>query len=86
MGGRLFAMVSEWMVNGNIIEFIEAHRDANRFKLVGLTPALTSPIADEITLDSSKALPGGAVYARRGDDTWRPEGGMNSSADCYSTA
>jgi len=34
MEGRLFAMVSEWMVNGNINEFIGAHRDANRFKLV----------------------------------------------------
>ena len=34
MGKRLFAMVSEWMVNGNINEFIGAHRDANRFKLV----------------------------------------------------
>ena len=28
------AMVSEWMVNGNINEFINVHRDANRFKLV----------------------------------------------------
>ena len=36
MGTKVFAMVSEWMVNGNIIEFIEAHRDANRFELVGL--------------------------------------------------
>ena len=27
-------MVSEWMVNGNINEFIKAHRDANRFDLV----------------------------------------------------
>ena len=35
MGERLFAMVSEWMVNGNIVEFIKAHREANRFKLVG---------------------------------------------------
>ena len=35
MGKRLFAMVSEWMVNGNIIEFVEAHRNANRFELVG---------------------------------------------------
>ena len=34
MGKRLFAMVSEWMVNGNINEFIGAHRDANRFELV----------------------------------------------------
>ena len=35
MGGKLFAMVSEWMVNGNIIEFVKAHRDVNRFELVG---------------------------------------------------
>jgi len=36
MGTKVFAMVSEWMVNGNINEFVEAHRDANRFELVGL--------------------------------------------------
>jgi len=35
MGKNLLAMVSEWMVNGNITEFIKAHRDANRFELVG---------------------------------------------------
>jgi len=35
MGGRLFAMISEWMVNGNINEFVKAHRDANRLELVG---------------------------------------------------
>ena len=29
-----FAMVSEWMPNGNINEFVKAHRDVNRFKLV----------------------------------------------------
>ena len=30
-----FAMVSEWMMNGNINEFIEANGEANRFELVG---------------------------------------------------
>jgi len=35
MGERLFAMISEWMVNGNIVDFVEAHREANRFELVG---------------------------------------------------
>jgi hypothetical protein len=29
-----FGMVSKWMGNGNINEFVEAHRDVNRFKLV----------------------------------------------------
>ena len=58
MGTKVFAMVSEWMVNGNIIEFIEAHRDANRFELVGLPlPSLTPPVADEIISGSSKASP-----------------------------
>ena len=35
MGEGLFAMVSDWMINGNINEFIKAHRDTNRFELVG---------------------------------------------------
>ena len=34
MGDSEFAMVSEWMTNGNINEFVKAHRDANRFELV----------------------------------------------------
>ena len=38
MKKKLFAMVSEWMVNGNINEFVKAHRDANRFALVGFFP------------------------------------------------
>jgi len=29
-----FAMISEWMVNGNINEYIKANGDANRFELV----------------------------------------------------
>ena len=29
-----FAMVSEWMTNGNINEFIEEHRGVNRLELV----------------------------------------------------
>jgi len=35
MGDNHFAMVSEWMENGNTNEFVEAHRDVNRFELVG---------------------------------------------------
>jgi len=30
-----FAMVSEWVVNGNINEFVEARPDADRLELVG---------------------------------------------------
>ena len=28
------AMVSEWMANGNINQFVSAHQDVNRFELV----------------------------------------------------
>ena len=31
---KQLTMVSEWMVNGTVNEFIKAHRDANRFELV----------------------------------------------------
>ena len=33
-------MVSEWMTNGNIKEFITVHQDANRFELVSLLSKL----------------------------------------------
>ena len=43
MTGAEFVMVSEWMVNGNINEFVEACPDADRFGLVGfLLEALPS--------------------------------------------
>ena len=34
MTGAEFAMVSEWMVNGNINDFVKANPDANRLELV----------------------------------------------------
>ena len=36
MDSHEFVMVSEWMENGNINEFIKAHTDVNRFELVRL--------------------------------------------------
>ena len=42
IGGR-FAMVSGWMANGNINQFVATHRDANRFELVGPPPASCYP-------------------------------------------
>ena len=35
MSDNQFMMVSEWMADGNITQFIKTHRDVNRFKLVG---------------------------------------------------
>ena len=46
MGNNKFAMVSEWMVNGNVNEYIKAYRHVNRFELVGLALLLASLLAD----------------------------------------
>ena len=32
-----FAMVSDWMANGNINDFVKAHLDANRLELVRIS-------------------------------------------------
>ena len=50
MAKNMFAMVSGWMENGNINEFVKAHRGVNRFELVSfsfelLTPRLSLTIA-----------------------------------------
>ena len=43
MTGTQFVMVSEWMANGNINEFVEVHPDTYRLGLVGfLLAALLS--------------------------------------------
>ena len=34
--GAQFVMVSEWMVNGDINQFLKVHLNADRFELVGL--------------------------------------------------
>ena len=35
MSENRFAMASNWMMNGNIREFVKAHSDADRLGLVG---------------------------------------------------
>ena len=59
MDTREFAMASEWMGNGNINEFIKAHRDANRFQLVGFYSGYRPHPSLIIGSDSSKASLGG---------------------------
>ena len=38
-----FAMVSEWMINGNVNEFIKKHINVNRFELVNLLVSTAEP-------------------------------------------
>ena len=44
-----FAMVSEWMTNGNISQFVTTHPGANRFELVSLPlkSLRSSPVVDD---------------------------------------
>ena len=77
MSNNQFAMVSEWMVNGTINEFVKTHRDVNRFKLV------QSRSYHILHLSLMKSFPtarrrrsGVGVYAQPGDDTRGLEGGM----------
>jgi hypothetical protein len=37
MSEAQFIMVSDWMVNGNIKDFVKKHPDANRLELVGFS-------------------------------------------------
>ena len=60
MRGKHFAMVSEWMVNGSINEFIKANRDANRFTLVGLP--FRSLLRPALTLRQLKGVTKGLIY------------------------
>jgi serine/threonine protein kinase len=57
MNGNHFAMVSEWMFNGSINEFIRVKRDANRFELVGCLSSFLPHLALMVPSDSSKASP-----------------------------
>jgi hypothetical protein len=43
-----FAMVSEWMKNGNIRSFVVAHRNADRYKLVRLPAQLAVLISNDL--------------------------------------
>lgn len=41
MGENRFVMISEWMANGNINEFIQVHWEANPFELVRFHPTVS---------------------------------------------
>jgi len=48
MSGTQFAMVSEWMPNGNISQFVKAHQNTNRFELVSFSRGfLQSSVVDD---------------------------------------
>lgn len=73
-----FAMVSEWMPNGNINQFVEAHRDANRFELVSFPSRFLSfsLIANDCV--AGRCREGLDPCARAGNGSWGPQGGTFS--------
>jgi len=50
MSKAQFAMVSDWMANGNINDFVKARPDANRLELVGPTHSLTVLASSSLTI------------------------------------
>ena len=63
MSEAQLAMVSEWMTNGNINEFIKVNPNANRLKLVGISreipPFAEGSLMIEQLIRSWKGLLGG---------------------------
>ena len=52
--GDQFAMISEWMANGNINEFIKVHWEANPFELVRSRSSHLPGLLLTIVHDSSR--------------------------------
>ena len=80
MTGNRFAMVSEWMTNGNINEFVTAHRDVNRFELVSSPFKLPRqpPIADDYLAPVvMRCSEGVDLYARSRNGPWGSQGGAS---------
>jgi hypothetical protein len=78
-----FAMVSEWMSNGNINEFVTAHQDANRFKLVScpFEPQQPPPVvADYVVPVVGRRRKGLDLHARSENGPRGPQRGASSKA------
>jgi len=70
-----FSMVSEWMPNGNINQFVSARQDANRFELVRWPFKLLyyAAVADDCAASiAERRRKGFNLYARPGYDPRRP--------------
>ena len=73
-----FAMVSEWMVNGNINQFVTAHREANRFELVSfLSKLLQYLLVVDVASLVERRREGFDLHARPGDDPRGSQGGTS---------
>ena len=81
MAENRLGMVSEWMPNGNIKEFVMAHQDANRFELVGFPfEFLIPPVVVDHYATSAVGRRGEGLdpYPRSGNGSWGSQRGMSS--------
>ena len=61
-----FSMVSEWMSNGNINQFVAVNRDANRFEIVSSlsAPQRSSQVIDNCVASTvERCCKGPGLYA-----------------------
>lgn len=72
-----FAMVSVWMENGNINEFIAAHPEADRLSLVGCPKASLSFFDDEWRLLAGGRRQWTDIPPQQWNDSWGPQGSMS---------
>ena len=53
MSDSQFAMISDWMVNGNVNDFVKGHPDTDRLDLVGFQlKILTAFASGRLTTDN----------------------------------
>ena len=62
MSGNWFAMVSEWMPNGNINQFVKAHPEVNRLRLVRPLLAPLLPSFRQLKNSQLAGVPKGLIY------------------------
>ena len=77
-----FSMVSEWMSNGNINQFVAARQDSNRFELVRSPFELlyfVTAADDCVALIAERRREGVDLYARPGYDPRRSQGSTSSN-------
>ena len=76
MSETQFAMISDWMVNGNINDFVKAHPDASPLGLVRFSlRALLLSINDRITHLAGRRCLGIDLHPRPRNDSRGSQGG-----------
>ena len=74
-------MVSEWMENGNVTDFLKTNGEADRLELVSSSLSLSLPpiTYNRTIVAASRRHQGLDLHARAGCDPRRPQGGKHVS-------